>query len=147
MLYGVYHGREPLATPDRAALRLVAGGWLGLKTHRDEAVVAELRRGLRDGDAAGGAPAGKYAAGAYAAHALAAGVYEAISGDASPAQVMSRTIGVLAAMHDRNPSWERMLARGPSDTGGAGPGPGGDAPVGPGAPGLRRVPAGPAGAA
>jgi hypothetical protein len=78
---------------------------------RDEAVVTALRRALRDegagrGSANAGAGAGKYANGAYAAHAVAAGVYEAVAGTSKPAQVMSRMIGVLAGMHDRNPGWE-----------------------------------------
>jgi hypothetical protein len=77
----------------------------------DEAIVAELRRSLRPGGAGGGkagtsAVAGKYAAGAYAAHAVAAGVQEAVSGEADPVQVMGRMVGLLAAMHDRNPAWE-----------------------------------------
>jgi hypothetical protein len=82
----------------------------------DEAIVAELRRSLRPGGAGGGKPganaaAGKYAAGAYAAHAVAAGVQEAVSGEADPAQVMSRMVGLLAAMHDRNPAWEASGTR------------------------------------
>lgn len=75
----------------------------------DEAIVAELRRSLRQGGAGGGKAgseaAGKYAAGAYAAHAVAAGVQEAVSGEADPVQVMGRMVGLLAAMHDRNPAW------------------------------------------
>ena len=68
----------------------------------DEAIVADLRRRLREGS---GAAAGKYAEGTYAAHAVAAGVYEAVAGASNPRQVMSRMIGVLAAMHDRNGDW------------------------------------------
>lgn len=68
---------------------------------RDEAIVAELRRGLRDGRAG----AGRYAEGAYAAHAVAAGVYEAVSGAESPSQAMGRMVVVLDAMHDRDPGW------------------------------------------
>jgi len=84
--------------------------------NRDEAVVAELRRGLRAGAAAsggagGGAGAGKYAAGAYAAHAVAAGVYEAVAGTGNPKEVMSGMIGVLAAMHDANPVWSSGAPR------------------------------------
>jgi hypothetical protein len=74
----------------------------------DEAIVAELRRGLRGGAGgveAGREAAGKYAAGAYAAHVVAAGVQEAVSGEADPVRVMGRMVGLLAAMHDRNPAW------------------------------------------
>jgi hypothetical protein len=84
----------------------------------DEAIVAELRQGLRQegarkGRASAGAPAGKYAEGVYAAHAVAAGVYEAVEGTSNPAKVMSQMISVLAAMHDRNPAWAPS-ASGPS---------------------------------
>ncbi len=77
---------------------------------RDEAVVADLRRTLRDGTAAAasdvaGRAAGRSADPAYAAHAVAAAVYEAVGGTTSPARVMDRMIGVLAAMHDRDPAW------------------------------------------
>jgi hypothetical protein len=70
-----------------------------------------LRRSLRQGGVGGGkagsdAAAGKYAVGAYAAHAVAAGVQEAVSGEGDPVQVMGRMVGLLAAMHDRNPAWE-----------------------------------------
>jgi len=75
----------------------------------DEAIVAELRRSLRQDGAGGGKPgpggAGKHAAGAYAAHAVAAGVQEAVSGEADPVRVLGRMVGLLAAMHDRNPAW------------------------------------------
>ena len=80
--------------------------------NRDEAVVDELRRELRDGGAsspgpgAGAVASGRYLGGAYAAHAVAAGVYEAAGGTSSPAQVMQRMVGVLARMHDRNPAWK-----------------------------------------
>ena len=80
---------------------------------RDEAIVATLRREMKD-DAVkgrvageGGAAPGKYVKGAYAAHAVAAAVYEAVAGGSSPAKVMGRMVGVLAAMHDRNPYWSR----------------------------------------
>jgi hypothetical protein len=66
----------------------------------DEAVVAELRRTL-----AGGPGAGRHVEGAYAAHAVAAGVYEAVGGGSRPGQVMDRMIDLLAAMHERNPTW------------------------------------------
>lgn len=74
---------------------------------RDEAIVAELRRELREGGAkaGAGAAAGRYMEGAYAAHAVAAGVYEAVGGASDPAQVMTRMIGLLAGMHQRNPAW------------------------------------------
>ncbi|WP_242344297.1 hypothetical protein [Anaeromyxobacter terrae] len=88
---------------------------------QDEAVVAELRRELREGGAKGGraragAVPGSYAEGAYAAHAVAAGVYEAVGGTSSPAQVMSRMIGVLSGMHERNPAWDpaRLTPSAPS---------------------------------
>jgi hypothetical protein len=55
---------------------------------------------------ASGAGAGSHIEGAYAAHAVAAAFYEALAGTSRPAQVMSRMIGLLAAMHDRNPGWE-----------------------------------------
>jgi hypothetical protein len=70
----------------------------------DEATVAALRGALRDPSAAG-AGAAPAAAGAYAAHAVAAGVYEAVGGGTSPGEVMGRMIGVLDAMHARNPQW------------------------------------------
>jgi hypothetical protein len=73
-------------------------GW----SDRDEAIVASLRSRMREG---GGAAAGSYAAGTYAAHAVAAGVYEAVSGAAPPAQVMGAMIAVLDAMHARNPGF------------------------------------------
>jgi hypothetical protein len=79
---------------------------------RDEAIVATLRREMADdgvkGGVAGaaGATPGKYVKGAYAAHAVAAAVYEAVTGGSSPAQVMGRMVGVLAAMHERNPDWK-----------------------------------------
>jgi len=86
----------------------------------DEAIVADLRRELRAGNAegrgAGSTPAtpGKFAAGTYAAHAVAAGVYEAASGGSSPGKVMDRMIDLLAAMHERNPAWQpRRPAAGP----------------------------------
>ncbi len=74
---------------------------------RDEAIVADLRRQLSEGQGAPGAGggAGKWAEGAYAAHAVAAGVYEAVAGASSPAKVMSGLIALLAEMHDRNPAW------------------------------------------
>jgi hypothetical protein len=75
----------------------------------DQAIVADLRRGLRQGGAGGGEAGrdatGKYAAGAYAAHVVAAGVQEAVSGEADPARVMGRMVAMLAAMHQRNPAW------------------------------------------
>jgi hypothetical protein len=81
---------------------------------QDEAVVAELRRALAKGGARPGASAaaGRYGDGAYAAHAVAAGVYEALGGTSSPAQVMSRMVGVLATMHERNPAWSPALPAG-----------------------------------
>jgi hypothetical protein len=42
---------------------------------------------------------------------VAAGVQEAVSGEADPVQVMGRMVGLLAAMHDRNPAWEARSAR------------------------------------
>jgi hypothetical protein len=80
--------------------------------NRDEAIVIELRWALRDGGAgsrspgSGAAAPGRYLEGAYAAHAVAAAVYEAAGGASNPAQVMRRMVGVLAGMHDRNPSWK-----------------------------------------
>jgi hypothetical protein len=68
---------------------------------RDEAIVAELRREMKDGRAT----AGRYVDGAYAAHAVAAGVYEAVSGGSAPARAMDAMVGVLAAMHAGNPRW------------------------------------------
>ena len=68
---------------------------------RDEAIVAELREGMR----AGGAGAGRYRQGAYAAHAVAAGVYEAVSGAESPSAAMTRMVAVLDAMNARDPDW------------------------------------------
>jgi hypothetical protein len=68
---------------------------------RDEAVVAELRRVVREG----GATPARLAAGAFAAHAVAAGVYEAAAGAGSPGQAMRGMIAVLDAMHARNPAW------------------------------------------
>ncbi|BDG01412.1 hypothetical protein [Anaeromyxobacter oryzae] len=62
----------------------------------DEAIVADLRRALKEGEGSGGA--GRYAEGAYAAHAVAAGVYEAVAGTSDPAKAMSGMIGVLAEM-------------------------------------------------
>ena len=52
---------------------------------------------------------GTYVTGAYAAHAVAAAVYEAVAGGSTPARVMERMVGVLAAMHDRNPDWSREV--------------------------------------
>jgi hypothetical protein len=82
---------------------------------RDEAVVAELRRTLGEGGASGGrggarGGAAPHVEGAYAAHAVAAGVYEAVAGTGNPAQLMSRMVEVLAAMHDRNPTWSTQSA-------------------------------------
>jgi hypothetical protein len=77
---------------------------------RDEAIVADLRRTLREGPAKGAGAAGPYAAGAYAAHAVAAGVYEAAAGSELPAKAMAGMIGVLDAMHARNPQWARASA-------------------------------------
>jgi hypothetical protein len=74
-------------------------------TDRDEAIVATLRREM-GGPGSGGAAPGKYVKGAYAAHAVAAAVYEAAAGGSSPVRVMDRMVGVLAAMHDRNPDWK-----------------------------------------
>jgi len=68
--------------------------------NRDEVIVAELRRELRDG---GAASPGQ---GTCAAHAVAAGVYEAAGGTSSPAAVMKRMVGMLAGMHDQNPAWK-----------------------------------------
>ena len=82
---------------------------------RDEAIVSTLRREMADDGVkgrpagAGGAAPGKYVKGQYAAHAVAAAVYEAAAGGSSPATVMGRMIGVLAAMHDRNPDWSREV--------------------------------------
>ena len=78
--------------------------------NRDEAIVGELRRELRDGAAAGPSP-GAGMKGAFAAHAVAAGVYEAAEGTSSPAKVMQRMVGMLAEMHQRNPAWK--ASRGP----------------------------------
>jgi hypothetical protein len=86
-----------------AALEGRAFGEIQNWRDRDEAIVAELRRGL--GERGAGTTPGKYAEGAYAAHAVAAGVYEAVGGTTKPEQVMSRMIGVLAGMHERNPAW------------------------------------------
>jgi hypothetical protein len=74
-------------------------------TDRDEAIVATLRREM-SGPGSGGDAPGKYVKGAYAAHAVAAAVYEAAAGGSSPVRVMDRMVGVLAAMHDRNPDWK-----------------------------------------
>jgi hypothetical protein len=82
---------------------------------RDEAIVASLRRDMADDGAkgrvagTGGTAPGKYVKGAYAAHAVAAAVYEAAGGGSSPAKVMGRMIGLLAAMHERNPEWSRKV--------------------------------------
>jgi hypothetical protein len=97
----------------RTPLRALEGRALGdIQDWRDgdEAIVAELRRALREEDAGRG-PAGPYAAGAYAAHAVAAGVYETVAGGSREADVMGRMIGILAEMHDRNPVWRTPLAR------------------------------------
>lgn len=72
-------------------------------TDRDEAIVAALRRTVREGG--GRAGAGAYGDGAYAAHAVAAGVYEAVAGAEPPAEAMDGMVGVLAAMNARNPDW------------------------------------------
>jgi hypothetical protein len=66
----------------------------------DEAIVAALRNGLRSGGA------GRYVEGAYAAHAVAAGVYEAVSSAAPPAQAMGGMIALLDQMHARSSTWE-----------------------------------------
>jgi len=79
--------------------------------NRDEAIVAHLRQELRNGGASSPST-GAGVEGAYAAHAVAAGVYEAAGGTSSPAQVMQRMVGILAAMHDRNPAW-KLPAGGP----------------------------------
>jgi hypothetical protein len=81
----------------------------------DEAIVAELRRALGEGGSPRGSRPGARAGappveGAYAAHAVAAGVYEALAGSGNPAQLMSRMVGVLAAMHQRNPTWSTQSA-------------------------------------
>ena len=39
------------------------------------------------------------------AHAVAAAVYEAVGGGSRPDEVMGRMVGMLAAMHERNPAW------------------------------------------
>jgi hypothetical protein len=74
-------------------------------TDGDEAIVATLR-GEMSGPGSGGPAPGKYVKGAYAAHAVAAAVYEAAAGGSSPVRVMDRMVGVLAAMHGRNPDWK-----------------------------------------
>jgi hypothetical protein len=74
---------------------------------RDEAIVAELRRQLREGT--GGA--GRFTAGAYAAHAVAAGVYEAAAGSEPPDAAMRGMVAALAAMHARNPAWRPRSGR------------------------------------
>ncbi len=93
----------------RTRLRALEGRALGQIQDwgdKDEAIVAELRHELEQGDARGRrATAGKYGGGAYAAHAVAAAVYEAVAGTSTPRKVMDRMIGVLAGMHDRNPTW------------------------------------------
>jgi hypothetical protein len=86
-----------------AALEGHAFGQIQNWRDRDEAIVADLRRGLSAAGAS--APPAKHAKGAYAAHAVAAGVYEAVGGTTKPEQVMSRMIAVLAGMHERNPEW------------------------------------------
>jgi hypothetical protein len=107
----------------RARLRALEGHALGEIQDwrdRDEAIVAELRRALAAGAGARGkdaAGAAQHVEGAYAAHAVAAGVYEALGGASSPAQLMPRMIGVLAAMHERNPVWK--TAPGPATGPGA----------------------------
>jgi hypothetical protein len=71
----------------------------------DEAIAATLRQELARG---GRRPAGKGAglgAGTYAAHAVAAAVYEAVGGGSRPDEIMGRMVGLLAAMHARNPAW------------------------------------------
>jgi hypothetical protein len=87
-------------------------GW----SDRDEAVVAELRQALRQGDAGSGragadATLARYGAGAYAAHAVAAGVYEAVSGGSSPERAQGRMVELLAAMHERNVREQAAPAR------------------------------------
>jgi hypothetical protein len=78
---------------------------------RDEAIVASLRREMKDDGPKGRVPgtgvagSGRYVQGAYAAHAVAAAVYEAVAGGSSPPKVMDRMIGVLERMHARNPDW------------------------------------------
>jgi len=49
--------------------------------------------------------AGRYEKGAYAAHAVAAAVYEAVAGGAPPSRIQERMVGMLDAMHLRNPAW------------------------------------------
>ena len=71
---------------------------------RDEAVVATLRKELKEGGAQS-RPA-RQANGAYAAHAVAAAVYEAVAAGSTPSRVMGRMIGMLAGMHERNPEWK-----------------------------------------
>ena len=74
---------------------------------RDEAIVAVLRREMKEGGArAGTALPRTYSIGTYAAHAVAAAVYEAVAGDSPPSEVMGRMVGVLAGMHERNPEWK-----------------------------------------
>ena len=72
----------------------------------DEAIVASLRRQMRDGGEPGtSASRARSVAGATAAHAVAAGVYEA-AGGGDPRKVMPRMVAVLAEMHARNPGWK-----------------------------------------
>ncbi len=88
--------RTRLGTLEGRALGEIQG-W----SDADEAVVAELRRELRDGGARGG----RRADGAYAAHAVAAGIYEAAAGGLPPRRAMDAMIGVLAEMHAANAGW------------------------------------------
>ncbi len=110
--------RASAATVARAIVRTRLGALEGRALgeiqdwrNRDEEIVAGLRKDLRDGGAAargaGVTPAvsGKLMAGAYAAHVVAAGIYEAVGGGSSPVRVMDRMVGLLAAMHERNPAW------------------------------------------
>jgi hypothetical protein len=96
-----------LASLDGRALREIQD-W----SDRDEAVVAALRARVREGGAR--ASAGAYVDGAYAAHAVAAGVYEAVAGAEPPAKAMAGMVGVLAAMHARNPAWSAAATSSPA---------------------------------
>jgi hypothetical protein len=77
----------------------------------DEGVAA----GLRALVAGTGAVPPRVAQGVYAAHAVAAGVYASLAGDAPQARIFERTVAVLKAMHDANPSWGPLYVVHPGD--------------------------------
>jgi hypothetical protein len=100
---------ETLVGHKAASLEQHALGDIQNWRDRDEQKVHALRYALRTA----AQPATSVLSGTYAAHVVAAAVVEVVADGSHVPQVFSRTLAILKAMHDKNPSWGPLFVAHP----------------------------------